>query len=169
MLRNNTEDDIKDIEIVDIIPEDFTLVELFDKNTEWDTENKILRYEIDKLEPTKAKIIKYAVKAPSKPGKYSFLGVRATYIINGSKKEKTTSDFDIIIPEAVPPSLNIDMKTLERIPSEDKEIITLQLTLSCGVSSIKNIHLKLDYPGFRVLDSEGRIEEGLIYDVDELL
>ena len=168
MLRNNTEDDIKDIEIVDILPEDFTLVELFDKNTEWDTENKILRYEIDKLEPTKAKIIKYAVKAPSKSGKYSFLGVRATYIINGSKKEKTTSDFDIIIPEAVPPSLNVDMKTLERIPSEDKEIITLQLTLSCGVSLIKNIHLKLDYPGFRVLDSEGRIEEGLIYDVDEL-
>jgi len=168
MLRNNTEEDIKDIEVVDILPEDFTLVELFDKNTEWDDENKILRYKIDKLEPAKAKIIKYAVKAPSKPGKYSFLGVRATYIINGSKKEKTTSDFEVIIPEAVPPSLNIDMKILERIPSEDKEIITLQLTLSCGVSSIKNIHLKLDYPGFRVLDSEGRIEEGLIYDVDEL-
>lgn len=168
MLRNNTEEDIKDIEVVDIIPEDFTLVEIFDKNTEWDDENKILRYKIDKLEPAKAKIIKYAVKAPSKAGKYSFLGVRATYIINGSKKEKTTSDFEVIIPEAVPPSLNVDMKILERIPSEDKEIITFQLTLSCGISSIKNIHLKLDYPGFRVLDSEGRIEEGLIYDVDEL-
>ncbi len=168
MLRNNTEDDITDIEVVDIVPEDFTVVEIFDKNAEWDGENKILRYTIDKLEPTKAKIIKYAVKAPSKPGKYNFLGVRTTYVIGGSKKEKTTSDFEVIIPEAVPPSLNVVMTILERIPSEDKEILTLQLKLNSETSLIKNIQLTLEYTGFRVLDSEGIIDDGLVYEINEL-
>ena len=169
MLRNNTEDDIKDIEVVDIIPEDFKLIKIFSKNVEWDEENNILRYKLNELEPSKAEIIKYSIKAPYDPGKYKFLGVRATYVINGSKKEKTSPDFDLIIPEQEPPSLNLGIKILERIPSEDKEIITLQLSLKCEKSSVRNIDLKLDHTGFRVLDTEGKIEDGVIvYDIPEL-
>ncbi|MEA1993485.1 MAG: hypothetical protein U9N35_03700 [Euryarchaeota archaeon] len=168
MVRNNTEESITDMEVVDIVPEEFDLVEILTDGVEWDKENKVLRYTIDKLKPSAGQVIKYSLKAPSEPGKYSFLGARAAYVIRETKKEKTTSDFDLIIPEAEPPTVYAGLKILERIPSEDKEILTVQLKITCQKAPVNDIELHLDHEGFEVLDSEGNEDNGLVYTVDEL-
>ncbi len=168
MLRNNTEESIKDIEAVDIIPEEFHLVKIYTDNIEWDSENKILRYNIDELRPSEAKIVKYAIKAPVEPGKYRILGLRATYTIDKTKKEKTSPDFDVVIPEAEPPTVDAGMVVLDRIPSEEKEILTLQLTLRGETSTAKNLTVTLDHTGFKVIDTEGKRNNGLMYEIGEL-
>jgi uncharacterized repeat protein (TIGR01451 family) len=165
-LRNHTEDTITEIMLVDIVPDEFTVTETFTDGAEW--EGDILRYTTDTLEPTKAQIVKYAIKAPSQPGRYSMLGARTTYLIRGTKKEKTTDTIEIIVPEADPPSVDVKMDILERIPSENMEILTLQLKLSGTTAPVKNIHLHLDHGGFVVLGAEGRRENGLIYEIDTL-
>lgn len=170
-VENDTPNPLEHIQVVDIIPEGFTVEKLETRGLEED--KGTIRYYIEKLKPEKYILLKYTLKSGEKAGKFTYKGVRLAYENgDGLKEEVISEDAELMIPETETP--NIDMvNDLKRKVDADGEYITALLTLSNtgGISATDTkIHTTLLEGTSFVEASTDYLIEGdeIIFSVDEI-
>ncbi|KYK37483.1 MAG: hypothetical protein AYK19_07150 [Theionarchaea archaeon DG-70-1] len=170
-VENDTVNPVEHIQVVDILPDGFTVEKLETRGLKED--EGTIRYYIDELESKKYILLKYTLKAGEKAGKFTFKGVRLAYENgDGLKQEVVTEDQVVMIPETESPNVGIDYDFRRKVDS-DGEYITVILTLpNMGGISAKDIKIKTNLPeGAQFLEaSTDYIEEGgnITFFVDEI-
>ncbi len=160
-VENDTSNPLEHIQVVDILPEGFTVEKLETKGLK--EEEGTIRYYIDELKPEKYILLKYTLRAGEKAGKYTFKGVRIAYENgDGVKQEVVAEDQTVMIPETESPNLTIDY-SFKRQVDLDGEYITVILTLpNMGGISAKEIKVRTALPeGAQLLEvSTDYLQEG---------
>jgi uncharacterized repeat protein (TIGR01451 family) len=170
-VENDTPNVLEHIQVVDIIPEGFTVEQLETKGLEED--DGTVRYYIDELNPDKYILLKYTLKSGEKAGKFNYKGVRLAYEnADGLKQEILTEDQSLLIPETETPNVKLEHE-LKRKVDADGEYITVILTIpNTGGISAKNIKIRtLLLEGTEFVEaSTNYLQEGdtLTFSVDEI-
>ncbi|MGD2246928.1 MAG: BatD family protein [Candidatus Methanofastidiosia archaeon] len=170
-VENDTPNPLDHIQVVDIIPEGFTIEKLETRGLKED--KGTIRYYIEKLKPEKYILLKYTLKAGEKAGKFEYKGVRLAYENgDGIKEEIIAEDHELMIPETETPNIGMT-NDLKRKVDADGEYITVLLTLSNtgGISAtdIKINTALLEGTSFVEASSDYLIEgDEIVFSVDEI-
>lgn len=170
-VENDTPNLLKNMQIVDIIPEGFQVESLETKGLQ-EGEGTI-RYYIDELKPNKYILLKYVLRAGEKAGRFTYKGVRLAYE-NGSglKEEIMTGDENVLIPETETPNLQLSYQLIRKVDADGEYITTVMDLLNNGGISATKIKLQAALlPGTQFLEaSTDYLREGdfLIFSIDEI-
>jgi uncharacterized repeat protein (TIGR01451 family) len=127
-VENDTPNLLEHIQVVDIIPEGFTVEKLETKGLE--EEDGTVRFYIDELKSEKYILLKHTLRAGEKAGSYTYKGVRLAYENgDGLKEEILTEDQTVFIPETESPNLAMNYGLTRKV-DRTGEYITVSVILN---------------------------------------